>query len=151
MIRKIFVTKLGLEKLQQEHRQLTEKRREAVANLKTAREMGDLSENDAYKVARFKLSSVDSRLRFLTRILRQAEVKEKPRDGRIGIGSNIQLEVDGRTVNYEIVGSVESDLINGKLSVSSPVGRNLMGGRVGDQVKVVTPQGEKYYKIIQIS
>lgn len=150
-MKKIFLTKSGLLELQQEYRQLSGKRVGAVANLKTAREMGDLSENAAYKVARSKLSSVDSRLRYLERILRYAEIKEKPKDGEIGIGSKVKLEIDGETVDYEIVSSVESDLDNRKLSASSPVGRNLIGRKIDDEVRIITPQGQKIYQIVSVS
>jgi len=149
-MKKIFLTKTGLIKLEQEYQQLTESRPDAVANLKTAREMGDLSENAAYRVARSKLSGIDSRLRYLAKILRQAVVQEKPNDGRIGIGSNVKLEVNGKIINYEIVGSIESDLGNGKLSASSPVGKRLVGNMKGDEIRVIIPGGETTYKILAV-
>ena len=149
-MKKILLTKAGWEKLQAEHKALSASRIHAVADLKTAREMGDLSENAAYKVARSRLSSVDSRLRYLGRILHQAVVQEKSSDGRIGIGSNVKLEINGKIVNYEIVNSVESDLSQGKLSTSSPVGRRLMGREKGEEVRVFIPQGEINYKIIAV-
>ena len=150
-MKKIYLTQTGLEKLQQEHQQLSADRKAAVDDLKTAREMGDLSENAAYKVARFRLSSLDRRLRFLNRVLSQAEVQVKRSDGRIGIGSQVELEANGKIIRYEIVGSLESDLAAGKLSASSPVGRQLLGRREQEEITVLVPQGKMTYKIIAIS
>jgi len=149
-MKKLLLTKSGWEKLQAEQKTLSATRVQAVADLKTAREMGDLSENAAYKVARSRLSSVDSRLRYLERILRQAVIQEKPQNGKIGIGSKIKVEINAKIVDYEIVNSVESDLSSGKLSASSPVGRRLIGRGKDEEVKVFIPQGEIIYKIISV-
>ncbi len=143
-------TKQGYQDLVNEKNKLTKSRIDAVANLKTAREMGDLSENAAYKVARSKLSSIDRRLRFLTKILDNAYVIETKFNGTVDVGSLVTVETNNGTVTYQIVNSHESDLTHGKISYYSPVGKALVGKRVDDVVEVITPNGKNFYKIKEI-
>ncbi len=143
-------TKQGYENLVNEKEELTKSRVDAVANLKTAREMGDLSENAAYKVARSKLSSVDRRLRFLTKILDNAYIMEVDFKGMVDVGCLVTVETKTGDQTYQIVNSHESDIANGKISYYSPVGRALVRKRVDDVVEVVTPNGKVNYKIKEI-
>lgn len=143
-------TKKGYEDLVKEKSDLTKSRPEAVLNLKTAREMGDLSENAAYRVARSKLSSVDRRLRFLTKILDNAYIMQVDFKGTVDVGCLVTVETKFGNRTYQIVNSHESDLANGKISYYSPVGRSLIGKRVNDMVEVTTPNGKTNYKIIEI-
>ena len=143
-------TKKGYDDLLKEKNDLTKSRIEAVANLKTAREMGDLSENAAYKVARSKLSSVDRRLKFLTKILDNAYIMDVDFKGMVDVGCLVTVETNNETVSYQIVNSHESDLANGKISYYSPVGRALIGKRVNDIVDIITPKGKIVYKIKDI-
>lgn len=143
-------TKKGYEDLINEQNELKKNRIEAVANLKTAREMGDLSENAAYKVARSKLSSVDRRLRFLTKILDNAYIMEVDFKGVVDIGCLVTVETNSGEQTYQIVNSHESDIANGKISYYSPVGRALIGKKVDDVVEITTPNGKINYKIKKI-
>jgi len=143
-------TKKGYEDLVNEKKELTDNRIDAVANLKTAREMGDLSENAAYKVARSKLSSVDRRLRFLTKILDNAYIMQVDFKGMVDAGCQVTVETKFGDRIYQIVNSHESDIANGKISYYSPVGRALIGKRVNDIVEVTTPNGKTTYKIKDI-
>ncbi|MEK7598056.1 MAG: transcription elongation factor GreA [Patescibacteria group bacterium] len=143
-------TKQGYQDLVNEQKELKTSRVDAVANLKTAREMGDLSENAAYKVARSKLSSVDRRLRFLTKILDNAYIMKVDFKGIVDVGCLVTVETNTGNQTYQIVNSHESDLANGKISYYSPVGRALIGKRVNDEVEVMTPNGKINYKIIEI-
>ncbi|MFA5770715.1 MAG: transcription elongation factor GreA [Patescibacteria group bacterium] len=151
-------TKQGYADLVNEKNELTKTRVDAVANLKTAREMGDLSENAAYRVARSKLSSVDRRLRFLTKILENAYIMKVDFKGMVDVGCLVTVEtkqlVKTRqclvSTTYQIVNSHESNLANGKISYYSPVGRALIGKRVDDVVEVITPNGKITYKIKEI-
>jgi transcription elongation factor GreA len=143
-------TKKGYEDLINEQKELKTNRVEAVANLKTAREMGDLSENAAYKVARSKLSSVDRRLRFLTKILDNAYIIEVDFKGIVDVGCLVTVETSSGEQTYQIVNSHESDIANGKISYYSPVGRALIGRKVGDVVEITTPNGKTTYKINKI-
>ncbi|MFA6532900.1 MAG: transcription elongation factor GreA [Patescibacteria group bacterium] len=143
-------TKQGYEDLVNEQKELTKSRVGAVANLKTAREMGDLSENAAYKVARSKLSSVDRRLRFLTKILDNAYIMNVDFRGVVDVGCLVTVETDKGEKTYQIVNSHESDIANGKISYYSPVGRALIGKKVNDVVEITTPNGKIKYKIKEI-
>jgi transcription elongation factor GreA len=140
-------TKKGYEDLVAEQKELKKNRVEAVVNLKTAREMGDLSENAAYKVARSKLSSVDRRLRFLTKILDNAYIIEVDFKGIVDVGCLVTVETNKGEQTYQIVNSHESDIANGKISYYSPVGRALIGKRANDIVEITTPNGKVNYKI----
>ncbi len=146
----IFFTPEGFEKVKEEKNVLLSKRPEAVQSLRIAREMGDLSENAAYKVARSKLSSVDSRLRHLDHLIRSAQITERPTPGIVGIGSKVELFDGKKNFNYKIVGGYESDPSNGKISHISPIGKTIMGKRKGDTVNVTTPQGSSTFRIINV-
>ncbi len=147
---KILFTKEGLEKFQIELQELQVKRREYVENLKVAREMGDLSENAAYKVARQRLSSTDYRIRYLNKIINNSRVVEDRGTNQINIGSNITVLANNKEQDFQIVGSHESDLANNKISFFSPVGSSLLNKKVGDIVLIKIPSGEIEYKIIKI-
>lgn len=112
--------------------------------------MGDLSENAAYKVARSKLSSVDRRLRFLTKILDHAYIMKVDFKGVVDVGCLVTVETNKGEQTYQIVNSHESDIANGKISYYSPVGRALIGKRVNDVVEIATPNGKITYKINEI-
>ena len=143
-------TKQGYENFVREQKDLKISRVDAVANLKIAREMGDLSENAAYKVARSKLSSVDRRLRFLTKILDNAYIMKVDFKGMIDVGCLVTVETKVGNTTYQIVNSHESDVTQGKSSYYSPVGRALIGKRVNDVVEITTPNGKMTYKIKEI-
>jgi len=143
-------TKQGYHDLVNEQKELKNSRVDAIANLKTAREMGDLSENAAYKVARSKLSSVDRRLRFLTKILDSAYIMKVDFRGMVDVGCLVTVKTKFGNTTYQIVNSHESDIANGKISYYSPVGRALIGKRVNDVVEVQTPNGKTIYKIKEI-
>ena len=143
-------TKQGYENFVREQKELKINRVEAVANLRTAREMSDLSENAAYKVARSKLSSVDLRLRFLTKILDNAYIMKVDFKGMVDVGCLVTVETKFGNTTYQIVNSHESDIAKGKISYYSPVGRALIGKRVDDEVEILTPNGKVTYKIKEI-
>lgn len=127
---------------------LTKKREGAVINLRTAREMGDLSENGAYKAARFELSSIDRELRRLTYLLRYGEVVETVNKNYIDFGSRVTLDDGKQQLAFTLVSSYESDPGKQKLSIYSPIGRGVMGKRKGDKVIVNAPAGQKTYTIV---
>jgi transcription elongation factor GreA len=143
-------TKQGYNNLVNERDLLTKSRPNAVLNLKTARDMGDLSENAAYRVARSKLSSIDRRLRFLNKILNNAYVIETKFNGMVDVGCLVTVETKFGESIYQIVNSHESDLAHGKISYYSPVGKSLIGKRVNEVVEVSTPNGITTYKIKEI-
>ncbi len=150
-MRTIQFTKQGYDDLKKEHDTLEAQRVDAVKDLKYAREMGDLSENAAYKVARSRLSGIDARLRRLTAVLKKARVIEAPKDGYADIGSRVTFSDGAKETTVTLVDGYESDFMKGKISIFSPIGKAMRGKRSGDPVRVVTPAGEKEYRIVDLS
>jgi len=150
MIKKILLTQAGLQEKEQEREQLKGERVSAVQELQTARNMGDLSENGAYKAARFRLSGIDRRLRFVENVLRRVVVTEKRTDGRIGIGSEVVVKNGEKELTLVLVDSHESDFMRGKISLYSPIGKALLGRRAGEIVEVTTQNGQVVYCIQKV-
>lgn len=150
MIKKILLTSDGLKEKEQELKDLRLQRVAALRDLVTARNMGDLSENGAYKAARFRLSGVDRRMRYLEGVLRRVVVSKKRTDGRIGIGSEVVVQSGENKLNLTIVDGHESDFMRGKISLYSPIGKALMGRKEGEKVQVETVKGKVEYLIVKI-
>ena len=139
-----------MESFKKEKVTLLEKRKSAVVNLRIAREMGDLSENAAYKVARMELSSIDARLRRLEYIIRLSTIVEKKDTGIIGFGNKVKLKGEGKEIDFTLVGGYESNPSIGKISYLSPIGKALFGRKTGDYINVSTPKGTVTYQIIKV-
>ena len=150
MIKTINLTPVGLTEKQNELRVLQTERIDAIKELQRAREMGDLSENAAYKVARSRLSRIDGRIRFLEKILKRVKVVTKRTDGRIGLGSKVTIDDSTNIKEITLVDSYESDFMQGKISGYSPIGRVLMRKKVGDVVEVSTIKGVIKYTITYV-
>ena len=147
----IRFTKEGYRKIQEEYQRLLEQRKEAVDALRTAREMGDLSENAAYKVARQRLSQTDSRLRHLKKLLLSGKVTQESFTGVVVFGTKVTVEKnDGTQDTYTIVEGFESDPSVGKLSTVSPIGKALLGKKTGEKVTVNIPAGSVSIKILNV-
>lgn len=146
----IAFTTEGFDKVQKEHQELILRRKDAVIQLRTAREMGDLSENGAYKAARHELSTIDRRLRHLNMLLRFGRVVEKKTSNQVDIGSTVVVDDGNQKREFVIVGNFESNPIAGKISTISPIGRALMGKRIDDSVNVQTPSGIITYTVRKI-
>lgn len=149
-MKKTPFTKKGYEDIVKEQQLLKISRVKAVFNLKTARDMGDLSENAAYRVARSKLSSIDYRLRFLNKIIDNAYVIDVSCKGMVDIGCLVTVESKLGNQIYQVVNSHESNISQGKISYYSPVGRSLMGKKINNVVEIMTPNGRISYKIKKI-
>ena len=143
-------TKEGLAKLEEEFKDLTDGRQEILIRLQTAREMGDLSENGAYTAARFELGATDRRLRQLRYLLRFGKVYEGSASGTIGFGSSVTLACDGKQLTYTLVGKFESNPAKHKLSVDSPLGKAIVGKRMGEKVIVSAPAGTRTYSVVSV-
>lgn len=150
MIKKIILTPEGLKEKEEERKELKATRENAVKELQTARNMGDLSENGAYKAARFRLSGIDRRLRYIEGILRRVIVVEKRKDGRVGIGSRVRVNNGEKDIELTVVDSHESDFMRGKISLYSPIGKALVGRKSGETAEVATIKGKVKYTIKQI-
>mgnify|MGYP002021209723 CR=1 FL=1 len=149
------MTQLGYESLKTELKQLTSKDRPAVINaISTAREHGDLKENAEYHAARERQGFIEGRLAELEDVISRADVIDpstlKGKEIRFGATVKLEDEDTGKENTYQIVGSHEADVDSGKLSVTSPLSRALIGKVVGDSVEVTTPGGSKLYEIIKI-
>jgi transcription elongation factor GreA len=147
MIKKILLTPEGLKEKEIEKTDLKKQRESAVKELVVARNMGDLSENGAYKAARFRLSGIDRRLRYIEGVLRRVVVVEKRIDGRIGIGSTVLVNDGEKDLELVIVDGHESDFMRGKISLYSPIGKALMGKKMGEKVEISTIKGKVFYTI----
>ena len=143
----------GEARLRAELAELTQvKRPQVIARIRTAKEHGDLKENSEYHAAREEQSFLEGRIQAIEARLRSAVIVEAPVAGsRVGLGSVVTVDDDGETVAYTIVGADESDPPRGRISSSSPVGRALVGRDTGDYVVVVTPAGERRYRILEIA
>lgn len=149
--RVVLFTKEGFEMKQNELKSLQERRVPAVNELQVARDLGDRSENGAYKAARWKLSGIDSQIRRLNGILRAAKIVDKPTDSNIGMGSSISVIWNNETKNFTIVGQEESNLAEGMISVLSPIGKALVGKKAGDTVEIFVPAGKQIIQIITVT
>lgn len=144
-------TQDGYNKIKQEKATLLAERPEAVEHLKKAREMGDLSENGYYKSSRQKLNSIDARLRRVNFLLQYGVIVASANNGIVDIGSTVMLDDGEQTVEYKIVGGEESNPSLGKISHRSPLGKALLGKKVGEKVLFSAPMGTTTYLLKKIS
>ncbi len=149
-IKTISFTKEGYDKLVNDLEKLKKEREEVVIRLRTAREMGDLSENGAYKAARFELSSTDRQIRRINYLLQSGEVVEKNTSGKIGFGSKVTIQSSKATLSFILVDKFESDPQKHMLSFQSPIGKAVLGKKEGDRIKVTTPNGVVEYNIVKV-
>lgn len=148
---RIRFTKQGLADSQAELEKLQAGRPDAVKELSTARAMGDLSENAAYTAARRKLSTLDSRIRYLSNVIRNAVIVEPKNPEMIDIGSTVLINDGTSDRTFFIVGGHESDIVQGKVSCYSPIGKALMGHKKDDKVHFQTPAGAKIYTVLGVT
>ena len=155
MDKKNILTYQGLKKLEDELQDLkVVKRKEVAQKIKEAREQGDLSENAEYDAAKDEQRDIEARIEDIEKILKNAEVvvEEEVELDKISIGCTVRIldcEYD-EECEYKIVGSTEANSLKGKISNESPVGRALLGAKVGDTVKVETQVGDLEYKVLEI-
>jgi transcription elongation factor GreA len=149
-MKSIPFTKDGFTKIEKEYEELKASRPDAVMHLKRARELGDLSENGYYKASRAKLSFIDSRLRHLKHLISNAAIIQSSASDTVEIGKTIVVD-DGKGERvFEIVGGYESNPLEGRISHISPLGKALMGARVGEKRVFESPAGKKEYTVVSI-
>ncbi len=148
-----ILTREGLEKLKKELDEIKNiKLKEVAIRIKEAKDLGDLSENAEYHEAKNEQSFLYGRSMDLEQKIKNAKIIEKHElNGEVEAGSVVEVENDGEKMKLEIVGSDESDPVNGRISIDSPIGSALFGYKVGDTVSVSTPGGETKYKILNIA
>ena len=153
--KKKLLTYAGLRALEQELEDLkVVKRKEVAEKIKEAREQGDLSENAEYDAAKDEQRDIEARIEELEKILKNAEVvvEEEVDLEKINIGCRVKvLDVEyNEECEYKIVGSTEANSLKGKISNESPVGKSLIGAKVGETVSVETQAGVFQYKVLEI-
>ena len=151
-MKKLFqITDEGKRELEKELEELKGRRGEIADKIAEARDYGDLSENAEYDAAREEQGLVESRIAEIEDILLNAEIIKSGTSSKVGLGSKVELKTGKKTVTYTVVGPVEADPLEGRVSNESPIGEALMGKKVGDKVTITTPKGEIAYEIVSIS
>lgn len=152
---KNILTYAGLKKLEEELEDLkVVKRKEIADKIKEAREQGDLSENAEYDAAKEEQGHIEARIEEIEKILKNAEVvtDEDVDLEKISVGCQVKLfdMEENDEFEFKLVGSTEADSLNDKLSNESPIGRAIIGCKVGDVVEVESPEGLIQYKVLDI-
>lgn len=153
--KKRLLTYAGLKALEDELENLkVVKRKEVAGKIKEAREQGDLSENAEYDAAKDEQRDIEARIEEIEKILKYAEVadEEEVEQGVVNFGSEVSiLDIGLDEVNtFKIVGSTESNILEGKLSNESPLGMAILKRRVGETVTVEAPEGNFDFRILDI-
>ncbi|PLS80703.1 transcription elongation factor GreA [Candidatus Saccharibacteria bacterium] len=152
MMKKLYqITAEGKKELEKELDELKAQRGEVAEKIANARDYGDLSENAEYDAARELQNQVESRIADIEDILQNATII-KPKDGAssISVGCTVVLQNDGKRVTYTLVGPVEANPLEGKISDESPIGQALLGKTKGSIVEIETPKGKTTYEIVEI-
>jgi len=153
MKKQFHLTPDGVNELNTELTALISQRSEVAERIKAAREFGDLTENAEYATARQEQERAENRISEIEHILQNVEVIKKPKgDSKVQLGSEVKLKSnDGKSKTYKVVGTVEADPSEGKISDESPIGQALLGKKVGEMVEIVTPLETISYKIVDLS
>ena len=156
MVNKVPITREGLERLRGELRHiLTVERPKNIKAIEEARSHGDLNENAEYHAAKERQSLLNAKINELETAINTSEVIEidELRGERIVFGTKVELEnlASGQKVIYQLVGPYESEPESGKISVTSPLGKALIGKEEGDTVKINTPGGIQEFEVVEIS
>ena len=144
------ITESGQHELERELEELKSRRGEIADKIAAARDFGDLSENAEYDAAREAQGLLETRITEIETILQNASIIQAGSSSTVVLGSTVELEANGKTVVYTVVGPVEADPLEGKVSNESPIGQALMGKAVGDRVTISTPKGELAYTVVAL-
>ncbi|CAH1220275.1 MULTISPECIES: transcription elongation factor GreA [Paenibacillus] len=151
----VFLTKEGLAKLEEELRELKEVgRKELAARLKLAISYGDLKENSEYHSAKEDQSFMETRIMILEKMLTKAQIVDASSMdlSAVSVGSIVILnDVEySERIEYRVVGPAEADVLDNKISYESPLGKELIGKKVGDIISVNAPMGVIKYELLEI-
>ncbi|MCI1290392.1 MAG: transcription elongation factor GreA [Lactobacillus sp.] len=146
------MTLAGYQQIKDEIAALKKDRPRRIKLLQEARSLGDLSENTEYSTAKRELGHLQSRLRYLNKQLKYAQVIQPAASGVVDLGSRVKLAFvdDDEEVDYQVVGKLEADLAQGKVAFDSPLGQAIMKQPAGKTVTVAAPAGSYQVKIISI-
>ena len=145
------ITDEGKKELELELEELKSRRGEIAEKIANARDFGDLSENAEYDSAREEQGLVETRVAEIEDILMNADIIKAGNSTSVRLGSKIELKTGSKTYAYSVVGPVEADPLDGKISNESPIGEAVMGKKVGDKVTISTPKGETTYELTAIN
>ena len=151
MVTVSYLTQEGLGKLKEELKSLVKvKRPELAQRIKSARDMGDISENSEYDAAREEQAFIEGRISELEEIVKNAVVSSNSVKGIVSVGSKVTVHIDGDKEIFHIVGAPEANPAEKKISHESPLGSALLGKKVGDKFEVEAPVGKLNYTILKI-
>ena len=152
-VKKVYLTREGYEKLKKELEELRHKLMYEISErIKEARELGDISENSEYEAAKNEQGRIGSRIMEIEQILSVAEIIDNQNTNQVSLGNWVVLKnlKTGEEFKVRIVTPQEADIFSNKISEDSPVGKSLLGKKVGDVVRVQTPSGIVEYQIAAI-
>lgn len=145
------ITDEGKKELEAELAELVGRRGAIAEKIAEARDFGDLSENAEYDSAREEQGLVESRIAEIEDILLNAELIKAVKSSKVILGSKVELQSGKKKTAYSVVGPVEADPLEGKISNESPLGEALMGKKVGDTATITTQKGDITYEIVAIN
>ncbi len=152
MKKQFQLTADGIKELENEMKTLVGSRGDIAERIKTAREFGDLSENAEYSAARQEQEKTESRIAEIEHVLKNAETIASPKKKDVvELGNTVELKNKDGNKKFTVVGSVEANPLEGKISNESPIGQVLMGKKVGEEVEIKTPAATNKYKIVSVA
>lgn len=156
MTKQVLLTDEGLKNLEAELEELKAvKRKEIAEKIKVALSFGDLSENSEYDEAKNEQAILEARIASIESMLTNVQIINEDDLGTefVHVGSKVKVrDIDFDDIcEYKIVGSSEADPVNGRISDESPVGKGLIGHKVGETVEIATPAGSMSYEVLEIS
>lgn len=150
-MKKLFqITETGKNELEKELAELKSRRGAIADKIAEARDYGDLSENAEYDAAREEQGLVESRIAEIEDVLLNAEIIKNSRSSSVKLGSKVELKSGKKVVTYHVVGPVEADPLEGRISNESPIGQALMGKKIGDVAVITTPKGSIEYEVVKV-
>ncbi len=140
------LTQAGVDELKVEHADSVSQRTAVAERIRAARELGDLSENAEYQSAREEQDRLEARIAELEQVLNNVQIIKKPKDHHmVTLGSNVKLKAaGGKTQEFQVVGTMEANPLSGKISDESPLGKSLIGKKVGDKVLIKNSPNTTY-------
>lgn len=150
MQKKYQITDTGKKELELELEALKAQRGDIAEKIASARDFGDLSENAEYDAAREEQGLLETRIAEIEEILQHASIIQSTGSSTVGLGTTVELKSDIKTVTYTVVGPVEANPLEGRVSNESPIGQALMGKKLGDEVVIATPKGETTYAVVAL-
>jgi transcription elongation factor GreA len=153
--RKIMLTEEGLEKLNAElHELKTVKRKEIAEKISHAVAFGEIAENAEYRAAKNEQAFIEGRILTLEKVIENCELIDNSKNDHTVVSPGSEIVVEDlkkkEKIEYTLVDYIESDPSSGKISIASPIGKSVLGKKVGDKVKIRVPAGSLHYKILEI-